>query len=350
MSSPELKDTQPNRVQPSQKKNFPRGLPLLIFVLLIALGLFAGYGSGIGIRNSTEKTQVSGQLQEQFQLGVQALDAGQYDIARQHFEAVIRIDPNFPGIKSAYADLLLRMQITPSFTFAPSSTATPDNRSADEQFANAQQLLKDGDWNGAIALLDSLRKVAPTYKTTQIDGMYYAALYQRGMSKLQPVDCNTVNLEGGLYDLTMAERFGPLDKTVDAWRTYVRLYIAGASFWDQDWEQAQFYFSEVKDAFPSLMDSSCLSSTERWRQATIHYADELAAQGDYCGARDQYEAAFSVNSLKNESVYPTATEAADQCDNGGNGGNDQPQDTPIGETPSPTPTLTPEAPTEIPSP
>jgi hypothetical protein len=248
------------------------------------------------------------------------------------------------------------MQTTPTLTFTPSPTITPtpDLRSAEEQFVNAQDLLKAGDWDGTISKLDSLRKVALTYHTAEVDGMYYIALRQRGLSKILAQTCADINLEGGIYDLTMAERFGPLDGYADGLRTYARLYITGSSFWDQDWVQAQNYFTQVIAGFPNLRDSSCDSATERWRQATIKYADQLAAGGDFCAAEEQYNAAFTINSPKNEAIFPTATAVQDQCNGGGGGGGNPPAEaTPTGETPKPggetaTPTLEPPTATATP--
>ena len=356
MPDPDLSETQPNGVsediQPnpvvrSGMKNLPRWLPLLILVGLIAIGLLGGYASGMGLRYSAENTVVTGQLADQFQLGKQACDAGQYEVCQKHYDYVMQKNPNYPGIQDAYKDLLYRMQTTPTLTFTPTPTITPtpDLRGADEQFKSAQDLMKAGDWDGVLSKLDSLRKIAPTYQTAVVDGMYYAALYQRGWAKIRPNDCQNTNLEAGINDLTMAEHFGPLDSVAVSLRIYARVYIAGSSFWDQDWKQAQEYFAQVMAAFPNMMDASCTTATERWRQATIKYAEQLANEGDACGAAEQYNSAFTVNSPDNEAYFPAATEASDQCSGNSGGGEEPPTTTPTGETLTPpveTPTFTPE--------
>jgi hypothetical protein len=339
-------DTQPNLAQTAGKKKFPFWLPLLVAIVLVALGLLTGYSSGMGLRYSAENTVVNGQVAEQFTLGQQALKDGKYDVAKSHFDYVLRENPNFPGVQSAYADLMLRMQITPTtaLTPTPPMTATPDTRSQEDQYKNAQDLMKAGDWNGVLLALDSLRKIAPDYQTTQVDGMYYTALYQRGLSEIFPASCRDTNLNGGINDLTQAEHFGPLDSTALGLRIYSRLYIAGASYWDQDWNQAQDLFSQVKDAFSTLMDSSCATATERWRQATIKVAQGLLDKGDVCGAADQFEAAFTVNSPDNANYDGTAATARDDCNGNNNSSEPSPAETPVGgtETPvnTPEPTLT----------
>ena len=93
MSDSDLNETQPNSVStdtqanslaPIGKKKFPLWITILVIVVLIAIGLLGGYGSGMGLRYSAQNTQLVGQVQDQFQLGVQAADAGQYEIAKQH--------------------------------------------------------------------------------------------------------------------------------------------------------------------------------------------------------------------------------------------------------------------------
>jgi tetratricopeptide (TPR) repeat protein len=354
--TPPPTDTQPNPVAPAGKKNFPRWLVALVVVLLIVIGILGGYGSGMGQRYAAKNTEDAGHIQEQMTLGLQAMDAGQYEIAKLHFDYVIQHDPNFPGIKAAYADLLNRIQITPTLTptLTPTITPTPDLRAAEEIYNQAIALLNapapslcERDWDGIISTLDSLRKASATYHTAEVDGMYYIALRSRGVCKIYPqayqpdtrcTDLN-INLEGGSHDLTLAERFGPLDAQADSLRTYARLYNAGASFWDQDWQKAQEFFLQVKSAYPSLADSSCDTATERWRYATIKYAEQILATGDICGAQPYYIDAFTVGSSRNEPYFPTATEIANQCGEGGEGNpssTETPTQTP---TPGPSPTL-----------
>jgi len=280
-------------------------------------------------------------LSEQFQLGVQALNEERYEVALQHFQFVINHDPAYPGAQDKLTEILVKMSISPTPTASPTPilTPTPDLRGVEEIYTRARQLLAAQDWDGAISNLDSLRKTDPAYRAAQVDGMYYIALRMRGYGKIIPPSqlCSDINLEGGIYDLTLAERFGPLDSYSESLRTWSRFYITGASFWELDWLQVQDYFGKVMTGYPNLMDSSCKTATERWRFATIKRAEQLLAAGDTCGAEEQFNLAFSINSAKNEEYYPTATEVSAQCDGDGGGPPPAASETPV---PSPTPTLT----------
>jgi hypothetical protein len=86
-----------------------------------------------------------------------------------------------------------------------------------------------------------------------------------------------------------------------------------------------------------------MSATERWRFATIKYAEQLLANGDSCGAQEQLDLAFTIPSAKNEPFFPTATEIYNLCqgDQGDNNGDVATPEGTLTETPTPTLTETP---------
>jgi hypothetical protein len=94
MPESELKDTQPTENQPNTPRNsslpvkerdFPHWLVGVFVVLILAIGLLAGYNSGMSQRYAAQNTVAVGQLDQQFQLGTRAVAAGNYELARQYF-------------------------------------------------------------------------------------------------------------------------------------------------------------------------------------------------------------------------------------------------------------------------
>jgi tetratricopeptide (TPR) repeat protein len=330
----QLPDTNPNLAFKQQGK-MPRWIPILGFVVLIALGVFAGFQSGLSQRKAAQATVVAQQVEEQYQLGLDAMNNGQYEVALQHFQFVIQHDSTHPGVQDAYTKLMVWMSVspTPSPTITPTITSTPDLRGAEAIFNQAKQYIAAQDWNNALATLDNLRKADPTYRTAEVDGMYYISLRSRGYAEINAARCQDINLEGGIYDLTLAERFGPLDSEAASLRTFARYYSAGAAFWEVDWLQAQYYFGQTMLGYPDMRDSSCKTAQDRWREATVEYAKQLLLKEDYCGAQAQFDAAFTVYSDQNVPYYPTATDVYIKC---------------YPPTPTSVPTLTPLA-TETPT-
>ena len=324
-------------------------------VLLLALIAFSsgygGYLAAIEQRTAFEVTQVASETQAQFNLALEDIAGKRYEAARQRLEYILRLEPNFPQAQALLADVLVQMSITatPSPQPTPTLTPTPDLRAREELYLQAREQLLNQKWSEAIETLLSLRKKDPTYLAVDIDGMLFVALRNRGVQKI-----STGDLEGGTYDLSLAQGFGPLDTEARAWREWATLYIRGASFWDVDWAQAVSYFSQLAPLAPNLMDGSFVTASQRYFESMIKYGDWLAQHGSWCDAQAQYEAAMAYRS--SPEIQPTAVYALEQCAVGaggsGEGGSETPSETITPDpnvTPEPTPTLEAGEPTAEPS-
>jgi type II secretory pathway pseudopilin PulG len=350
MEDPNLEETSPSRLpadeditpqlEAPQTPSKPQRPPWLKWTLLGLVGLllvaaisgYSGYQSGINLRQEAEATQIASGLGDQFQLAVQDIGNQNYDLARQRLEYIIRNQPGYPGAQEKLAEVLTQLNTTatPTPQPTPTLTPTPDNRSQQDLFSQAQQSLQNSDWNSTIDTLLALRKEDPTFQVVAIDDMFYVALRNRGVDKI----LKDGDLEGGIYDLTQAERFGPLDAEANSYRTWARLYILGASFWQIDWQQAVSYFAQVAPAMPGMRDGSGMTSAERYRQALIGYGDQLAGENKWCKAVDQYNAALSIGS--DPSVEDKLNKISSKCggDSGNNQNNNNNEQAPVETAPS----------------
>jgi len=339
---PEIPDEPPEATRRKSRWILWAIIGVLLLVFIAAGSAYAGYNSAIDQRNQYQDTQVASEAANQYVLAQQDIALGNYDRARQRLEFIIKIAPNYPNASDQLAYVLTQQRITATPTLAPTPTLTPtpDYRGRDDLFTQAQNSLIARDWTTTIDTLLLLRKNYPDYMAVKVDGMLFVALRNRGIDKI----AQQHDLEGGNYDLTLAERFGPLDAEANNWRQWADLYIRGASFWDVDWGQAVYYFAQLADAVPNLSDSSGWTASNRYRDALLGYGDWFAAQGNWCDAQTQYDTYMSL--LADPQVEPTAVYAFDKCQQGsvvpptpvG------PSPTPGGETPTPTPT------SEIPTP
>jgi len=304
----QLSDTQPRRIKKTSRAGF--WISLLILISALALGSTAGYGEGIRERLNAEETLVSQQLSEQMTLAQADQDAGRYDIARQRLEHIARQDPNYPNVVGKLSEVLAKQAITPSPvpTATPTVTPTPDLRSQEAIFAQAETQMQNKDWTGLLGSLDSIRKADPTYKVVRVDGMYYTALRNRGVDQISGSGAygKIPNMEGGMYDLTLAERFGPLDGYADGLRTGARLYIKASSFWDVNWSEAVNYFRQVYQYYPNLRDASNVTAAQRLHEALLKYGDQVASLGkleDRCRALELWGEANTISQL--DGTYAT---------------------------------------------
>ena len=266
-------------------------LAISAMIAVVAVSGLFGYWNGIRIRQAYEATQISYAVDEYFNLGLQNMEEGRFFIAQQQFQYVIELDPSYPGATDKLAEAMLILNATATPTPAPTATSTPipitptpDTRSEAEVFSQAEDYINNEEWSAAIETLELLRKLNPEYRAIDIDGMLYLCLRQRGVHKI-----SDGNLEGGIYDLSLAERFGFLDTEADSWRTWAQYYLRGASFWEVDWGQAVYYFEQVAPMFPNMHDGSFWTASQRHTEALTQYAQQLELLEHWCEAEEQYK-------------------------------------------------------------
>jgi len=299
-------DTQPVRAV----KKAPRWRSVLTSVLgvvvLLALGVFGGYSSGVAQRRSAQRVIISGQLLEQFQFALVDEQFGRYEAARQRLDFIIQNQPSFPGAQDELAKVLVLSSIpTPSPT--PSPTPTPDMRGLEALYETTRQLIAAGDWGNALTALGQLRKDDPTFNAGQVDGMYYFALRNYGVSLIQTQG----DLEGGIYQLTLAERFAPLDSTANGLREGARAYIQAVSYFGINWSSAADLFRSVASGWPGLSDGN-MTASQRFRIALLRHGDDLWARGQACDATEAYNEAKIYGELDGDSAK-FANQAHQQC-------------------------------------
>ncbi len=298
----------------AKKKRKRRYLPvilggILLVLLLGAIGGWIGYSQGVNIRIQQEEGNIAMAAATQYAMAEKDIQDGNLQTAQRRLEYVIQVDPNFPGASERLTQVMMELAIKNQPTEVPTPTVspTPDLRGEEEMFVQIQQHLRAGDWEAAIVSIDAIRQKNPEYKVIDVDGMYYIALRNRGINKI----LQEGSLELGIYDLSLSEKFGPIDKEADSYRNWARYYLSGTSFWEVDWGRVLEYFSQIYLGMPGLRDSSGLTALERYRLASIGYGDQLAAAEDWCGARDYYWNALQVGS--DENLGPEATRVAYEC-------------------------------------
>lgn len=334
MKKQELSDTQPTRVQKQigeanklvppnstqpRKKGINRStLRVLIFTILVVsilgfsllLGSILGVRSGIREHRSLSTMSLGSSMKEQFDLAIQDMTEGRFEVAQQRFEYILQKEPAYPGAAEKLAEVMVVVYATATPTAIPATTTatpTPDTRPLTDQFESARASLVQQSWNSVIELLSALRKADVTFQPARIDGMLYIALRYRGLDKIWKEG----NLEGGIYDLALANKFGPLDVQSNSARELARLYIIGSSFWEVYPEQAIQYFSQVAAAAPGLRDISGWTAAERYREVLIQYGDQLFANKDWCRAQEQYQLALNLRA--DEALQVTLQNATLQC-------------------------------------
>lgn len=311
-------------------------LGILVLVLGIAGGGLFGYSSGIRARKAAELNQVTTVTTTQYELALADITDGRLKMAQQRIEYVLSVDPSYPGAADKLAEvmILLAQELTPTPVPSPTVSPTPDLRGVEEIYNQAVEQVKNKQWASAFDTLQALRNEDANYKSVDVDGLYYVVLRYRGVEMI----LNEGNLEGGIYDLTLAEKFAPIDSDADSYRTWARYYLNGASYWGIDWGQVVSIFSEIYPAFPNLRDGSGMTATERYRVATGKYGDQLMQQNEFCKAKDMYQ--LSLNLSPDSLIQSSAEEASRKCDESNSSTQEQTQPE-VTATPGPTENVVP---------
>jgi hypothetical protein len=315
-------------------------------IILITAGVFGvGFGYLDGENELRESTSISiaSDIQKQFTLGMGDFESGNYELARQRFEYVLQRDPEYPDGVKMLTDTIMQqelqlqkilqqesqpkiseIQVTSTQIPSITPTPTPDTREIDELSVVVQDQLNNKDWKNLISTILALRNINPLYKVSEIDSALYLALYFGGIDKIM-LDGD---LEGGLYDLALAEQFAPLDSSAQVYQGWARMYQMGMSFWGVYPDQSIYYFSQLAYAAPYLKDLSGIPATNRYRMAVIQYAEQFAKAEEWCDSYEQYQ--LAQNLYEDQGLKPTVNDIYERC-----------QISIATYTPSPTNTLTP---------
>ena len=275
---------------------------ILLVVAVMTTAVLTGYASGLKRREQLNTEEVSQVAKQQFDRAIEELLAGNLEVARQRFEYVLSLDPNYPGAAEFLGDVLTSLnQPTPTASPAssPTPTETPDFTSYDSTFASAQSAFTRGDWSSTLDILIRLRGGDPNFRLAEVNQLMAGALRNRGMDKLFAGD-----LEQGIYDLTLAQRFGPLDSQAVSWMRSAEFYIFANSYFGLDWALAT-------ENFAQMCTANIWGACVKYGQAAREYAGVLAADGDPCSAQTYYDIGYSY--VGPDASEPTATHVANLC-------------------------------------
>ena len=274
----------------------------LLLILILSGAGYAGYQAGLTQREAQYEATQAADLLLQYDLGMADLAAGRYEVAAARFEYIVKLDPAYRDAAQQLANARAGLSATatprPLPTVTPTPTASPTpftNGAAETIFARAQDAYAAGDWDEVLTQLARLHAVDPEYEAVRVDGMLYVALRNRGIARILGDE-----MEAGMVDLDQAEAFGPLDTEALNYRAWARLYLAAQSYWGLDWRQAADILEQLYLIAPYFRDTST-----RLYRATVNYADQLLAAGDYCGAEERYlraQALFTDDAAVEESL------------------------------------------------
>lgn len=299
-------DTQPvhtNNPQAVPRRLWPWIIAVLGFIFVVlGSAVIAGYAAGLKIREESGIANAAQVSKEQFDEGVEDFLAGRYELALQRIEYVLELDPNFDGATEMLGMIMTELnQPTPTVKplNSPTPSATPDLDSIEGIFGSAQEAFSRGDWDSTLKYLLILRGEDPNYRLAEVNQIMAVALRERGMEKLYRGE-----LEQGVYDLNLAERFGPLDNQAISWRNSAAFFMFANSYFGLDWALASEYLGQICVA-------QIWGACYKYADAAKEYALQLIEEGDFCLAG--YYLSESLAIRDDGALAPTATKVQRVC-------------------------------------
>lgn len=266
-------------------------------VLVAAVGV-AGIGGMIAGQNELKvrATQTTtAEIGVQFSQAMADLESGNYALAARRFHWVLQVAPAYPGAVEglAQAESAIGQTSTPIATLPPSTSQNPD-----ELFAEAEGYYKATEWANAIARLQEVQSISPTYREDEVKEMLHQALVTLGLQYVRGD-----RLQEGLALLDQARAIRPLDDQAEGERHLATLYITGRTYSGLSWPIAIENFEAIYAVAPSYRDVK----DQLWT-AYVADGDQLVARGGHCDAATQYDAALQLRKKDDlQAKYDAAT-------------------------------------------
>ena len=289
-----------------------RWLGILGLFVIFALGCLIGYGMAIKARQDAELQQRLTLATTQYMLSLEDIENNDLPMAKSRLEYVIQIYPEYPDVTVKLTEVMVALaQTNPEAALNPSASTpvpTVDARSLETMYQQAQQQLAAQDWEGLYVTVTALRNLDPTYNVVKVDGMYYLALRNVAINRI-----NNGNLETGIYYITMASKIGPIDTDAQAAYNRAAMFLNASTSFGAAWERALNGFESLYAMYPYMIDVNGVTVTQRYAESLKGYGDMLQISLDWCGAVEKYEQSLNIMSL--DSTNAIIEDARNKCAN-----------------------------------
>jgi len=271
-----------------------------VLMILLAVALFVGVVAGAGYAGlyygeRDREAQRQATLDEHYQNGLVALNNGDYERARAHFQYVLQLDPGNTLASQGIAEADARLVVQPTPTSEAVQSLT------EVLFEQARSAHAAQDWTGAASTLTQLRALDLDYRATEVEEMLFESLYNAGVAFLEENQ-----LEEGIFYLDQAVALRPLDVDAANQRSLAARYRSALRFWGVDWERAIAELEALYTTAPGYKDVF-----ERIYNANVEYGDFLSSVGEMCPAETVYTKALLL--VSTASVEEKRALAAQTC-------------------------------------
>ena len=288
---------------------------VMLSILLAISALVAAFVLGTNQGKDEQRAAIDAQVTAYVAQGLDYIAQNQPELAAAELQQALTLDPENQQARQALEGLAITATPAPSPvpSVAPLLLVPPDSEPVtpaadqivlptEQLFSQAQTAVETGNWDEALATLDQLQALDPSFLPDDVDTLRFETL--SGQAKALLAD-DRYEEALRIYDHALGLRS---DAALSAERDLVSLYIDALSRWRLDWAQTVQYLGQIYEARPDFLDVR-----ERLAVAHESWADSLGRDGQWCEAVDQYKAALNFGAATD--VASKQADAVEFCAN-----------------------------------
>jgi TolB protein len=249
----------------------------LMFIYVVALGVLGVYD---GLKDRAR--QSFDIAQDHYELGMSYLEDNEYELAIAEFELALRHDSSMENAQAYLQEAkeLAESEITPT-----SETRQDASRTL---YVQAVTQYEAGNLDQTLEILDELRGLDPDFQRENVQTMLITAHAQVGLDALR-----SDSLDEAAAHFEAVLELDPDNGDAQEQLNLLDLYQVALNQWQQDWTAAIQSLKGLYALAPEYKDVRV-----RLRDAYLFHAQDLADDGNWCRAYEQYAAAVEILPLE----------------------------------------------------
>lgn len=267
---------------------------IVLAIVGMALAFTIPFTLGVYYGNQDRQQYLAQQAVEHYQRALAYESETYNELAIAELNLALQYQPDYEPARKKLQELkaqgLVKAQVEPQ-----------DVAIAKQLYEGAQAALAREDWNGAIDLLEELRRVKNDYESAQVSTELVTAYVNAGK---QALAANDVELAKRRFDAALA-----IDQNHAEARTLddrALLYSHGVRAMGTDWINAVVSLEQLYNRDPNFADVKM-----KLRDAHIGYGQVAANQGAFCIAARELNAALGLGA--DSTVQAKADAANESC-------------------------------------
>jgi len=294
---------------------------VLLAGVLVMISMFAGWNSGVTVARANATATISSDIQVQCERMQTDIDSGNTGLLQRRIEELQKYTP----VPNCLAFMIptateLYMQSLPTETPIPTETSTPTSTPSpqatdmtdvatatvevlateassslfeydlDALLAEAETQLADQNYQDAIDTLDAIIAIDENFQRTTVKPMYFNALTSEATRLF-----HSGKLAEGIVITGRAEELGDVQGLIYE-RFIAQLYLDAVRLKITNPAESVRLFSRIayEQGLVNYLNGQVMTELQ---EAFVNYGNSLSEQGEFCSARDQYNAALTLQPI-----------------------------------------------------